>query len=300
MWQLDNRANQPREADPVRYPELLLAPGSWSRFENKSQNLGDGRLSSIGGVNSSLLSFQDVHVSLGWRRRPILNELSFDFDGGVLAVLGPNGAGKTTMMRVLAEGTRVSAGRVIFRGMDVSDRGFARELRVSTGYQPQAPRLMGAFSVEEAVKYAAWLKGVSGSRIDDAVALALSRTNLTDLSRDKVRTLSGGQRKRASIAQAIVHEPELVLLDEPTAALDPQERMSLLEVLRNLGDTLNVVFTTHITSDLSGVGAASTVLLLEGGRRRFCGSAGEFGDLGVVEAGSESRWDRAYLKAMQA
>ncbi|BDZ48898.1 ABC transporter ATP-binding protein [Frondihabitans sucicola] len=207
------------------------------------------------------------------RRRHALDGLSFEAGRGVLAVLGPNGAGKSTLFRVLAGLAKRTSGVVLFDGDDYRDRSGLRAVRATLGFQPQAPVFNTGFTVLEAVRYAAWLKGVGRRESAALVDRALGATHLTDLASRQVRRLSGGQQKRTAIAQAIVHEPHLVVLDEPTASLDPTERQAVLEIISRLGRRATVLVSTHITSDLA---AATDVLVLDAGRAQFSGSKRDF------------------------
>jgi ABC-2 type transport system ATP-binding protein len=223
------------------------------------------------------------------RRRQILDAVRFDAGRGVLAVLGPNGAGKSTLFRSLAGLARAEAGTVTFEGEDLRTRAGLRAIRGVLGYQQQAPVFTNGFTVRESIRYAAWLKGVPRRRASERVGRALEFSHLTDVASRPVRRLSGGQQKRTAIAQAMVHEPRLLVLDEPTAALDPTERRATLELIRQLGKNATVLLSTHITSDLA---AATDVLVLAGGEARFSGSRAEFRER--ADATDADVWESAY------
>lgn len=222
-------------------------------------------------------------------RRRVLNGLSFEARPGVLAVLGPNGAGKSTLFRVITGLGRASSGRLVFDGVDATSRSGLRAVRGRLGYQPQTPTFTNGFTVRESLRYAAWLKGVGRREAEGRVERALTTANLTELARRPVRLLSGGQQKRTAIAQAIVHEPGLLVLDEPTAALDPTERRAVLDVVEALGHRSTVLMSTHITSDLV---AATDVLVLDAGRARFTGTRADFGEQAADR--HSDPWEAAY------
>ena len=154
---------------------------------------------------------------------------------GVFGLLGPNGAGKTSLLRVMATAIPPTSGRLRLLGRDPRGSGPRREIRRRLGYLPQNLGYYRGFTVAEFVEYFALLKEMPSARIPLAVAAAVDRVGLADQSRARLRTLSGGMLRRVGIAQAIVNEPELLLLDEPTAGLDPEQRMTFRALLRDLG-----------------------------------------------------------------
>ncbi|AMM22005.1 hypothetical protein AX769_19955 [Frondihabitans sp. PAMC 28766] len=219
----------------------------------------------------------------------MLNDLSFAVSGGVHAILGPNGAGKSTLLRILAGLAKAQSGDVGFEGVSLGDRRGTRIMRRWFGYQPQTPVFNNGFTVRESVGYAAWLKGMGARQAPGLIDRALEATHLRDVKSMPVGRLSGGQQKRAAIAQAIVHQPRLLLLDEPTAALDPSERRSILDVIDHLGRESTVLLSTHITSDLR---VADSVLVLTDGQARFSGPKMEFGQW--ARADDADIWESAY------
>ena len=145
---------------------------------------------------------------------------------GVFGLLGPNGAGKTTLLRMMATVIPPSSGHVRLLGRDPGGYGPRREIRRRLGYLPQSLGYYPGFTVAEFVEYFALLKEIPPGRVPRAVATAIERVDLGSRAKAKLRTLSGGMVRRAGIAQAIVNEPELLLLDEPTAGLDPEQRVA--------------------------------------------------------------------------
>jgi ABC-2 type transport system ATP-binding protein len=189
---------------------------------------------------------------------------------GVFGLLGPNGAGKTSLLRMMATAVPPSAGRLRLLDRDPGRYGPCREIRRRLGYLPQNPGFYPGFTVTEFVEYFALLKEVPPGRIRAAVATAIDRVELGDRRKARLRTLSGGMLRRAGIAQAIVNEPELLLLDEPTAGLDPQQRVTFRALLRDLGQRATVVVSTHLVEDVAA--ACAEVALMDRGRIVFQGT----------------------------
>lgn len=226
-----------------------------------------------------------------------LNDVDLVIRPGVLGVLGPNGAGKTTLMRTLATVLPVDVGRVKVMGLDVTDERQVVEVRRSLGYLPQVFGFYGGFTAAEFVEYVAWLKGMSPRDTDEAVSWALDHVGMDDRAQVKMRKLSGGMRRRVGIAQAIINRPSLLLLDEPTAGLDPEQRVVFRRLLRSLGESAAVVVSTHLVEDVAA--ACSRVAVMDKGAIRFEGDPADLIALGVdapVEA--DTPVERGYLAAL--
>jgi ABC-2 type transport system ATP-binding protein len=220
---------------------------------------------------SAVASFEGVSKKYG--RAPALASTTFHLDRGVLGLLGPNGAGKTTMLRLLSTALPPSTGRIVVAGFDVTASHADRvEARRRIGYCPQEvafPRGMTAFAF---LDYIAVLKEWkdSGSRHAE-VQRVLDLVHLADRGAMKVAKLSGGQRRRLAIAQALLGSPELLVLDEPTTGLDPEQRASLRGLLSGLAGT--VLISTHQTEDVSAL--CDRVLVIDAGAIRFDGTVPE-------------------------
>ena len=183
---------------------------------------------------------------------------------GVHGLLGPNGAGKTTLIRALATVVKPSGGRLTLLGEAVDGRGDLRRVRRRLGYLPQQFGFYPRFTVREFVEYMAWLKEMPKAGVPDAVQRAIERVGLQAKADARMKTLSGGMLRRAGIAQAIVNDPEVLLLDEPTVGLDPEQRLDFRELLRDLGTDACVLVSTHLVEDV--VAACSEVVLIHEGR----------------------------------
>ncbi|MCZ2110126.1 MAG: ATP-binding cassette domain-containing protein [Dehalococcoidia bacterium] len=204
----------------------------------------------------------------------IVSSFSWDCPPGRTALLGPNGAGKSTLLAIAADAFTPRAGRVVVNGISATGRGGRRAYRTRTGWMPQHSRPVPGLSVREQVAYAGWLKGMPSARAWDAALSALSKVGLEPLHGRPSASLSGGQMRRVGIAQALVHEPATLLLDEPTAGLDPGQRAHFREVLQGLSGTQDVLVSTHQVDDIGET--FDHVAVLAAGELRFAGTVADF------------------------
>jgi len=211
---------------------------------------------------------------------------------GVFGLLGPNGAGKTTLLRMMATVIPPTSGSLRLLGRHPGALDERREIRRRLGYLPQNLGYYPGFTVVDFVEYFALLKDMPPARVPRAVATAIERVDLGDKARAKLRTLSGGMLRRVGIAQAIVNDPELLLLDEPTAGLDPEQRVSFRELLRDMGQRATVVVSTHLVEDVGA--ACSEVALMDRGKIVFLGTPEELRDRGESNGVGDSPLERGY------
>jgi ABC-type multidrug transport system ATPase subunit len=218
---------------------------------------------------------------------------------GVFGLLGPNGAGKTSLLRMMATVLPPTSGRLRLLGRDPGSYGPRREIRRRLGYLPQNLGYYPGFTVAEFVEYFALLKDLPPGQVPRAVAAAIEHVGLGDKARSKLRTLSGGMLRRVGIAQAIVNDPELLLLDEPTAGLDPEQRVTFRALLRDLGRRSTVIVSTHLVED---VGAACTeVALMDAGKMVFHGTPDELTARGEgTGAAGDAPLERGYSAVLAA
>lgn len=218
---------------------------------------------------------------------------------GVLGLLGPNGAGKTSLLRMMATVIAPTSGTLRLLGGDPCGYGPRRQIRRRLGYLPQNLGYYPSFTVAEFVEYFALLKEMPAARVPAAVGTAIERVGLAGQARSKLRTLSGGMLRRAGIAQSIVNDPDLLLLDEPTAGLDPEQRVAFRALLRDLGGRATVVVSTHLVED---VGAACTeVALMDAGKIVFHGTPGELTGRGEgSDAAGDAPLERGYTAVLAA
>jgi ABC-2 type transport system ATP-binding protein len=217
---------------------------------------------------------------------------------GVLGLLGPNGAGKTTLLRMMATVVPPTSGRMLLLGRDPGSYRFRQEVRRRLGYLPQSLGYYPGFTVGEFVEYFALLKEVPGARVRAAVSAAIERVELAGQAKARLRTLSGGMLRRVGIAQAIVNEPELLLLDEPTAGLDPEQRIAFRRLLRDLGQRSTVVVSTHLVDDVGA--ACARVALMDRGRIVFTGTPAELSARGAGHGRGDAPLERGYSAVLAA
>jgi ABC-type multidrug transport system ATPase subunit len=222
--------------------------------------------------------------------------VSLETGAGVFGLLGPNGAGKTSLLRMMATVIPPTSGRLQLLGRDPGRYGQRREIRRRLGYLPQNLGYYPGFTVAEFVEYFALLKDMPPARVPRAVATAVERVDLSSKARAKLRTLSGGMLRRVGIAQAIVNDPELLLLDEPTAGLDPEQRVAFRALLRDLGQRATVMVSTHLVEDVGA--ACSEVALMDGGKIVFHGTPDELTARGEGHGVGDAPMERGYTAVL--
>ncbi len=217
---------------------------------------------------------------------------------GVLGLLGPNGAGKTTLLRMMATVVPPSSGRMRLLDRDPGLYRPRQEIRRRLGYLPQSLGYYPGFTIGEFVEYFALLKEVPPARMRTAVSAAIERVELGDQAKARLRTLSGGMLRRVGIAQAIVNEPDLLLLDEPTAGLDPEQRVAFRALLRDLGQHATVVVSTHLVEDVGA--ACARVALMDRGTIVYTGTPAELTARGVGHSSGDAPLERGYSAVLAA
>jgi ABC-2 type transport system ATP-binding protein len=200
-----------------------------------------------------------------------LRDFSLELAPGILGLLGPNGAGKSTLMRILATITRPTEGRVTWDGTDVHVHPDA--LRRVLGYLPQDFGVYPHLDAVEFLDYLGAVRGLDGPTRRARIPEVLAIVNLSDAKRRPLGGYSGGMRQRIGIAQALLHEPRLLIVDEPTVGLDPEERVRFRTLLADLAHDRIVILSTHIVSDLEST--AERIALLDKGRLLDCATAEE-------------------------
>ncbi len=200
--------------------------------------------------------------------------------GGATVILGPNGAGKTTLLSLGATALQPSRGTIQLGEHDAGRRGDRVAIRRSVGWMPQHVRAIPGLTAREQVAYAGWLKGMSRADAWQQAPAALDKVGLADEADRRTAQLSGGQQRRVGLAQLLVHQARLLLLDEPTAGLDPGQRARFRETVRDLVRDVPVVVSTHQVDDLTDL--FDTVVVLDHGQIRFQGSVGAFMSLAPV------------------
>ncbi|HUP70602.1 MAG TPA: ABC transporter ATP-binding protein [Acidimicrobiales bacterium] len=204
--------------------------------------------------------------------------VSLQAGAGITGLLGPNGAGKTTLLRMLATVLAPDSGRLRLLGLDPGLAGDRVAIRRRLGYVPQEPGLHRNFTAFEFVDYVAILKEMADRRSrHDEVRRVLELTGLTEVSKKKIRALSGGMRRRVGLAQALLGNPDLLVLDEPTAGLDPEQRLRFREVVSDIAQDAAVILSTHQTEDVAAL--CSRVVVMHQGGVQFDGPTGKLAEL---------------------
>ena len=213
-------------------------------------------------------------VSKQYKNKIAVDRISLTLTKGIYGLLGANGAGKTTLMRMLCGILTPTSGSISFDGLDVSEE----EYRALLGYLPQDFGYYPEFTGRDFLLYMAALKGLSKKYAKEKVAELLELVSLTDVAKKKIKTYSGGMKQRLGIAQALLNEPQILILDEPTAGLDPKERVRFRNLIAKLGKENIVILSTHIVSDVDRI--ADRILMMNNGRLVFDGTREEItGDL---------------------
>ncbi|UCB54213.1 MAG: ATP-binding cassette domain-containing protein [Thiotrichales bacterium] len=181
-----------------------------------------------------------------------VNDISFELAAGdILGFLGPNGAGKSTTMQMLSGNLAPSRGEILINGIDLLDRPGAA--KSALGYLPEVPPLYREMNVDEYLRYCAKLRRISKAGIGDAMELAKLRCGLTAVGKRLIGNLSKGFQQRVGIAQAILHSPQIIILDEPTVGLDPIQIREIRELITELGESHGIILSTHILPEVESV-----------------------------------------------
>jgi len=192
-----------------------------------------------------------------------LRDFSLDLEPGVLGLLGPNGAGKSTLMRILATVTELTEGAVTWNGVDIANH--PDDLRQFLGYLPQDFGVYPNLNAREFLEYMAAIKGLEAKSAKQRIDELLELVNLTDAAKRPLGGYSGGMRQRVGIAQALLNDPQLLIVDEPTAGLDPEERVRFRNLIADLSGERIVILSTHIVSDVEAT--ATSIAIINKGQR---------------------------------
>ena len=206
-----------------------------------------------------MLELQNITKRYGNRRA--LDHISLTLENGIYGLLGPNGAGKSTLMNIITGNLKPSSGKVLWNGKNIRDMG--ADYRSLLGYAPQQQGLYDTFTGIRFLSYMAALKGISKKEQKGEIQRVLDYVNLTEKACQPIGSYSGGMKQRILVAQAILGDPHLIILDEPTAGLDPKERVRIRENIRNISGDKVILVSTHVVSDIESI-ANEIILLREG------------------------------------
>ena len=263
------------------------------------------KLQCVHKITASILNAENLDITLEsvqyhYGRHVALYSISLTLRPGVTGILGPNGAGKSTLLRLIAGLTLADSGHINFDGRQIRNHGDASHLRSKVGYLPQNPGWNSRSTVLEFVTYFAQARMGRSVRTKDAVIRSLAEVELAGKAHMQLRQLSGGQRRRAFLAQALTHNPSILVLDEPTAGLDPVQRIRLRELVANIASERIVVWATHIVDDL--VNLADEIAVLEDAQVKWIGDPQQLVNIGIESrvGGSDSYSDaeRGFLTVL--
>lgn len=231
-------------------------------------------------------------VGFDYREFAAVEDLSLEIGSGITGLLGLNGVGKSTVLRMLATATVPSRGRLEILGVNPQG-GDVRKLRRHLGYLPQDPYWSPGLRVREFLELFSWMRHLDRDEGRRRARVALARANLEHLADRRLGSLSGGEHRRAMLAQALLAEPGLLILDEPTAGLDPRQRVEMREMLVEVAKTTAVVLSTHLLEDVSTI--ASRLLILDAGQLVFEGTPAELA-VGSHEAPTATDLEEGFLR----
>lgn len=209
-------------------------------------------------------------LSKNFGKKQALDNVDLTIKQGMFGLLGPNGAGKTTLMKVLTTLLRKSSGEVRICGVNVEN---CKQIRSMIGYLPQDFSMYGNMSAYEALDYLAVLSGMNKKERQKKVPEMLAKVHLENQKKTKVKAMSGGMRRRLGIAQAIIHDPKVLVVDEPTAGLDPEERVRFRNLLCEIARDRIVILSTHIVGDIEAT--CEDIAVLNEGKIMFRGTVSE-------------------------
>lgn len=217
------------------------------------------------------MELQVEHLCKNYRKKEVLKDVNFALEHGVYGLLGENGAGKSTLMRILTTVDFPSSGSVLYQGKNISQ--MDEDYRGLIGYMPQDYSVYPGFTATDFLDYMGTLKGIPKDKLKIKIPEVLEFVNLSDVANKKVRTFSGGMKRRVGIAQAILNDPEILILDEPTAGLDPKERIRFSNILSNMAKEKIILLSTHIVSDIEAI--ANQLIIINKGEITETGNIDE-------------------------
>lgn len=217
------------------------------------------------------MELQIRNLCKSYRKKEALRDVSFTLRKGIYGLLGENGAGKSTLMRIMATVDFPTKGNICYDGKDIFQ--MDEEYRSLIGYMPQNYSVCASFTAKDFLEYMGVLKGMPKEKLKSRINEVLDFVNLSDVANKKVKTFSGGMKRRIGIAQAIINEPEILIFDEPTAGLDPTERIRFSNIISDMGKDKIVLLSTHIVSDIEAI--ANEIVVMKKGNILKTGNVNE-------------------------
>ncbi len=217
-----------------------------------------------------MLTVTDLNKHYG--KKQALADLNMTFDVGIYGLLGPNGAGKSTLMNIISDNLAPDSGsKILWDGEDITKLG--SQFRAKVGYMPQQQSLYDNFTARRFMMYIAALKGIPTRSAREQTESLLKSVELDDVADKHIGSFSGGMKQRVLVAQALLGDPKLVLLDEPTAGLDPKQRVIIRNLIHSIAKDKTVLVSTHIVSDVESI--ADKIIIMKQGRIAASGSVEE-------------------------
>ena len=206
-------------------------------------------------------------------KKKALDSVNIEIGEGIFGLIGRNGAGKTTLMRIVATVMDATDGEIYFDGMELKSNKY--KFRSSLGYLPQSTKLMPRLNIVEFLDYICIMKGIKNKEERKLkISQAIETVGLTGEEKKRLGNYSGGMLRRAGIAQALIGEPKLLIIDEPTTGLDPEERLYFLNLLSKIAIDRTIIFSTHITADIEHL--CKNICVLENGKVKYLGEKSDF------------------------
>jgi len=194
-----------------------------------------------------------------------LDGVSFQLqEGEIVGILGPNGAGKTTLLRILVAFLEPTSGRVEIDGLDVSKSSHQQKIKSKIGYLPEHAPLYEDMTVTEYLKFVGRMQGIKENNLDERLSYVMDKCGLGEKKDNEISTLSKGYRQRTGLAQALIHNPEIVVLDEPTTGLDPKQRIEMRNLIKEIGKSKTVILSSHVLSEVQST--CQRVLIINKGK----------------------------------
>jgi ABC-type multidrug transport system ATPase subunit len=213
------------------------------------------------------------NISKAYGKNIALNKFTAVLESGIYALLGPNGSGKSTLMNILTDNISADSGEIIYAdesGRAENIRKLGVKYREKIGYMPQYPGLYPNFSVEQFMGYMAAVKGMDKKIAAEIIDTILSEVELIDIKKRRIGALSGGMKQRLALAQAVLGDPDILILDEPTAGLDPKQRVSIRNFISKIALNKIVIIATHVVSDIEFI--ADNIIMMKKGEIIDCGT----------------------------